>query len=112
MELRYYLLNEDHSLRQVPLMEWSNAFEVMDHTIAWSGNANKYVSTIFLGMDHSLFGEGPPIVFETMVFVNKGTYNEELDQIRYCSWAAAQAGHKRCVQKYLINQKTRVGVDI
>jgi hypothetical protein len=117
MEPEYYLLNEDHSLRPVPFMEWAYGFATTDRCVAWSGNADKYVSTVFLGLDHRFFGDGPPLVFETMVFVNEGATfkfngqerpcNTILDQERYGSWAAAEAGHKRYVKKYLINQETR-----
>lgn len=50
------------------------------------------VSTVFLGLDHS-FGEGPPVLFETMVF--GGKHNEE--QWRYCTWDQAEVGHRQVV---------------
>lgn len=46
------------------------------------------VSTVFLGIDHG-FGDGPPILFETMVF--GGALDQE--QERYSTWAEAEAGH-------------------
>jgi hypothetical protein len=119
-EPKFYLLNEDHSLRLVGMWEWTLAFEVMDRCVAFTGNETKYVSTVFLGFDHRFFGDGPPLVFETMVFLDEGKTMEfpwcegpqrvhtSLAQERYGSWAAAIAGHKRHVQKYLINQETRV----
>jgi hypothetical protein len=51
------------------------------------------VSTIFLGSDHRHFGEGPPILFETMTFGPA----EHL-QIRYCTWKEAAAGHRLIVK--------------
>jgi hypothetical protein len=114
---KHYLLNEDHSLRLVPFEEWMYEFETADKRVAFTGNATKYVSTVFLGLDHRFFGDGPPLVFETMVFVDEGRsfelhgethfYHTSLDHERYGSWAAAEAGHKRLVKKYLINQETR-----
>lgn len=50
------------------------------------------VSTVFLGLDHQ-FGEGPPLLFETMVF--GGPLDEE--QRRYTTWAEAEAGHAEMV---------------
>lgn len=47
------------------------------------------VSTVFLGCDHNWSGEGPPVLFETMVF--GGPLDEE--QVRYCTLAEARAGH-------------------
>jgi hypothetical protein len=116
---KYFLLNDDHSLRPVDMMEWAHAFANLDRSVAWTGNESKFVSTVFLGLDHRYFGDGPPMVFETMVFVDEGKtmkwpdgserpHKTSLDIERYGSWAAAEAGHKRFVQKYLIDQKTRV----
>src|SRR5687767_3446555 len=55
------------------------------------------VSTVFLGLDHRMTGvrEGKPIVFETMVF--GGPFDG--DGERYSTWAEAEAGHARFVEK-------------
>lgn len=53
-----------------------------------------WVSTVWLGLDHS-FGEGPPLVFETMVF-SDGTSND-LFCARYSTPAEAKEGHDRVV---------------
>lgn len=50
------------------------------------------VSTIFLGIDHG-WGEGPPQLFETMVFGGP----HDGDQERYASWEEAAEGHARIV---------------
>jgi hypothetical protein len=60
------------------------------------------VSTVFLGIDHNFFGDGPPILFESMVFANKApgaTFPEELEGMmdRYCTWDEAEAGHEAMV---------------
>lgn len=47
------------------------------------------ISTAFLGLDHSFGDEGPPILFETMVF--GGPLSDEQD--RYATWEQAEAGH-------------------
>lgn len=47
------------------------------------------VSTVFLGINHS-FGDGPPILFETMIF--GGVLDGE--QCRYCTWDEAASGHR------------------
>jgi hypothetical protein len=63
---------------------------------------NYYISTVFLGFDHSFLQEGTPILFETMVF-NK--VDEEWDQYqeRYSTWEQAEDGHKLVCEK--INNK-------
>jgi len=50
------------------------------------------VSTVLLVIDHSL-GEGPPLIFETMVF--GGPHDNWCD--RYSTEAQAQAGHDQVV---------------
>ena len=52
------------------------------------------ISTVWLGMDHS-HGDGPPLIFETMVF--GGGLDQQ--QWRYSTLEAAHAGHDEAVQK-------------
>lgn len=59
---------------------------------AW-GERPDCVSTVFLGVDYG-FGEGPPLVFETMLFTN----DERDDSIwHYATWNEAIAGHNAVV---------------
>ena len=51
------------------------------------------VSTVFLGIDHTL-GAGPPMIYETMIF--GGPYAEYCE--RYSTWEEAHAGHTKAVQ--------------
>lgn len=53
------------------------------------------VSTVFLGLDHRYAGEGPPIVFETLVF--GGVMADSMD--RYATWAEAEEGHACMLQR-------------
>ena len=69
-------------------------------TVAGKPVGEVRVSTMFLGFDHS-FGEGPPLLFETMVF--GGTLDQEQD--RCSTWEAAEKMHelmcervKRCTE--------------
>ena len=48
------------------------------------------ISTVFLGLDHNMFGDGPPLVFETMIF-REGDGNETF---RWSTWDEAMEGHK------------------
>lgn len=52
------------------------------------------VSTVFLGIDHN-HDEGPPILFETMLFTRRRNSWGKLDQrqARYCTWKEAERGH-------------------
>jgi hypothetical protein len=75
------------------------------------------VSTVWLGLNHNFTRQGPPIIFETMIFAPKdatigregegweagedafGTDAPDLDQYqeRYPTETAAQAGHDRAL---------------
>jgi len=58
----------------------------------------KWVSTVFLGIDHG-FGEGKPLIFETMVFPKKGDYGD-LYYERYSTEEEAIKGHDKIVKKF------------
>lgn len=103
-----YVLNADCTVRPVAdVIEWATAFEKGDRRVALTdlGGGVK-ISTVFLGIDHS-FGEGPPLIFETMVFANRA--GEEA-MWRYSTWAEAEAGHARAVE--LTQQRIDAGEPI
>lgn len=64
------------------------------HRVALSTVEDADISTVFLRVDHRFCGEGPPILFETMVF--GGPLDQ--DQWRYSTWAEAEAGHEKVVE--------------
>jgi hypothetical protein len=118
--LGQYILGGEDGHTPVPcysLTEWGKWLEEPGRrSLWWTGNKTKYVSTVFLGLDYRLFA-GPPLVFESMAFVDEGKWHEmlgerkyyhtTLDQARYSSWDDAEVGHKAMVRKWLVNQKTR-----
>lgn len=71
---------------------YGDATQSGDRIVAQDQIGDYWVSTVFLGLDHS-FGFGKPhvpILFETMVFIgekNDGT------QVRYATWNEAAEGH-------------------
>lgn len=81
------------------LMEWSEDFENFDKKIVKQETLpnGKWVSTVWLGLDHSFLG-GDPLIFETMVFESKG--GDDVDMERYSTEEEALEGHKRMVEKY------------
>ena len=86
----YYVLDKDHKPIRATLDEWSKFTEPhCTSRVARDENDEILVSTVFLGLDHN-WGEGPPILFETMIF--GGEHDE--DQWRYETWDEAIAGHK------------------
>lgn len=72
------------------LMDWAMTFSDPQNKIANDQVGDASVSTVFLGIDHNFFGDGPPVLFETMVFVGKGDGQMK----RYASYDDAERGHK------------------
>lgn len=73
------------------LMTWATWFEKADRHVARTVIGPYLVSTIFLGLDHQ-FGNGPPLLFETMIFAEDdwtGEYQE-----RCSTWDEAEEQHK------------------
>lgn len=69
--------------------------------VAWTKIGGVNVSTVFLCIDHNLMGEGPPVLFETMIF--GGPLDQE--QERYVTWDEAVAGHEAMVQRVKVASK-------
>ncbi len=91
-----YILDENHNpVEEVDLIKWANWFENADRIVAKTTvSPDAKVSTVFLGLDHR-FGEGEPLLFETMVF--GGKLDQEMD--RYSTWKEAEEGHAAMVKK-------------
>ena len=64
---------------------------VKQERVWWGG----FVSTVWLGLDHS-FGDGPPLIYETMVFPPHSYDDLKCD--RYPSRKAATIGHTTAVR--------------
>jgi hypothetical protein len=92
-----YILNSHKPVKCDDLMCWARWFETADRQVADTQQDEVRVSTVFLGLDHSFWPArvGPPILFETMVFVNGSAEQME----RYCTWDEAEAGHARWVKQ-------------
>ena len=59
----------------------------------------KWISTVWLGLDHNFYEKDSPLIFETMVFPKKGDY-QDLDCQRYSTEEEAISGHEKLVKKY------------
>jgi hypothetical protein len=95
---RYYKLNDDKTVSPVrDMMAWAKRMDFSDDSkrrvaftdIGRNGNAVE-VSTVFLGIDHNFWDEGPPILFETMVFGGE----HDGDQWRCSTWEQALQQHE------------------
>jgi hypothetical protein len=90
MKGMFYRLDENHNPVEVGLSGlddlWRNPEKRIVRQDTLPGDI--LVSTVFLGINHA-FGDGPPILFETMIFggVHDGY------QARYQTWQQALSGH-------------------
>ena len=94
---RFYKLDADNHL--VPMrdvLEWGVWLEDADRRVGYTQVTSQIiVSTVFLGLDHNFFEDGPPIVFETLVM--GGPLDGEM--ARYSSWDDAETGHRMLVKR-------------
>ncbi len=89
----YYVLDEDGNPIAADVQTWARWFnEVECRKVAFDTIGTLRVSTVFLGLDHQ-WGDGPPVLWETMVFGLPDDVNEI--QLRYTSKADALKGHRQ-----------------
>jgi hypothetical protein len=88
---QHYIL-EGREIVPVEFLEWAEWFETNREArqLARDAREGVEVSTVFLGLDHSFSQEGPPIVFESMIF--GGELDGEMQ--RYATYDEALAGHR------------------
>ncbi len=98
--LGQYVLKGKKAVPCDDMDEWANMLKGSDRTVAKTiiegGKKDIRVSTVFLGLDSS-FEQGPPLIFETMVF--DGELDGEMD--RYTTWEEAEEGHKKMVESVM-----------
>lgn len=95
----YYILDENNNPKKAELLEWAKWSGQVDvRKIKFdsfeNGTGKINVSTVFLGLDHNFDDNGPPLVFETMIF--GGIHDQYQD--RYSTIEEALAGHETAVQ--------------
>jgi hypothetical protein len=90
-----YILVGHEAVPEPDLFKWGQWLETADRHVRDSFQGDVRVSTVFLGLDHSFTEHGPPLLFETMVFVN----DRGIEQEQYSTWAEAEEGHANMVAK-------------
>lgn len=83
-----YILEGKEIVPCEDVLTWAKWFEKAERHVADDTIGDVRVSTVFLGIDHQ-FGDGPPILFETMVF--GGPLDEE--QERCSTYEEAERMH-------------------
>jgi len=97
LALRWYLRDgtQATSMRDLEGKLSNKAYKVVKQERLWHG---AWLSTVWLGLDRR-YGDGPPLIFETMLFA-PGTMHE-LDIDRYATEAEALAGHAAMRKQWL-----------
>lgn len=93
----------DRNGKQMTMLEWSKVYEDTEYRILGSHYIdNLWVSTVWLGLDHRFLDEGPPLIFESMVFaVPDGDDRwEAIEMRRYATEKEAMVGHAELVAHY------------
>ncbi len=92
----------DKNGEPLDLYEWASKHEDFDYrSVAHDEDGRWRVSTVWLGINHNFDGDGPPVIFESMVFPPDG-YDDQ-DCRRYCTVEEAEAGHAELVREWLHN---------
>jgi len=107
-----YILDKNHELIETDLITWARFLEdIKNRRVAqdFIGDSRKttageiakliIISTVFLGIDHN-FGEGEPLLFETMIFGGK----RDEEQERWHTWKEAEEGHQKIVKEFKNNK--------
>lgn len=98
---RYY--KDGTKMKDDDYAEWSRLKDDPSYSRIGSTQIGPYlVSTVWLGLDHRFTDEGPPLIFETMVFDQSRDEDSwsELYCERYSTEAEALAGHQRACDEY------------
>jgi len=88
-----YILDGHTVVECHDLIEWAKWFEENTRKVDKTMVDDVMISTVFLGLDHSWTNNGPPLLFETMIF---GGEHDEYQE-RYATWDEAVAGHEVAV---------------
>ena len=89
-----YILDENGEPKEVSMEEWGYWMETAQRHVAEDDIGDVWVSTVFLGLDRNFGAEGPPVLWETMIF--GGEHNDYQD--RYTSRESALEGHQRALR--------------
>jgi hypothetical protein len=102
----------DKNGKPIDPMEWSELLKDLKYRRVAETTLpdGKWVSTVWLGLDHSFMG-GEPLIFETMVFNEekkrrklfgewKMMMGDEIACQRYFTLEEAKKGHEKLVKEY------------
>ena len=100
-----YILNDDGTTSKVSFEEYLALVKadregfhkrrIVHQVHVKRGKHKLFVSTVFLGLNHQ-YGQGPPLIFETMIFGDRNLVEQYCD--RYSTLEEAKAGHAVAVE--------------
>ena len=98
----WYLLDENNQPYPVEIKELTTENTSKNKVVQQDTLPNgKFVSTVFLGLDHGFSGRNKPgykpVLWETMVFPDDESGADEYME-RYTSYEDALEGHKRALE--------------
>ena len=98
--LRYAVLRGHEVVLCRDAREWAEMFEGTERVVEQTTVNRYWISTVFLGLNHSWYREGPPQWFETMVFEELEDGRTKSDRFcrRYTTWEEAEAGHAEILE--------------
>lgn len=103
-------LHYDRDGRPLGSHEWAALHADRGYRILAQHHAGGWLcSTVWLGIDHS-FGDGPPLIFETMVFA-PWDYHADRYCERYATEAQAWHGHRAAV-KWMLAEMARPACEV
>lgn len=100
---KYVLDADGNPVPEPNVRKWAQWFETADRIVARTCIAGHLVSTVFLGLNHRYWGDGPPLLYETMVFPDGSCL--ELHCERCSTRDEALVMHTRGVQWVIDNIK-------
>ena len=91
MSLGMYVLVDGLPTPEPDVILWGRWIEShrAERIIAQTNVGGVRVSTVFLALDQNFYTEGPPLLWETMIFGGR----HDQYQARYSTRAEAEAGH-------------------
>jgi len=92
----YYILDGKIAKRCGSFADWADWMENSSRGVAYDEIDEIIISTVFLGLNYNHWGQGDPLLFETMTFLPNDLSG--LEQRRYFTWEEAEAGHREMVE--------------
>lgn len=100
----------DRQGKPLAMMEWAEIRTDEYVRVAEDTIGKYWVSTVWLGVDHSFMPGSKPVIFETMIFdkENGGTASMDEFMWRYCTEEDALKGHQDAVTLAKLDQELEV----